>query len=577
MRRHARWLLGPLMLLGLACESKPESDEAEAEAPPPAAPAAPEAATKAPDDDEAIEVDDSLPTEPVVRLVDPGTRSPKPLPKRAPGTSRRLIVEIKLTKGKKKKLYLPVTRVAGDVLLDSIDDQGSSYRWTPRGTTVIVADGMNPAFITPLEAALAPGEGPAAIVMKTDRWDVVTELPWPAGNNPHAATIGTAQRLSLSHLALPVPALEMSEGATWQINRRIDLFGIPTWQTLDCTAKKIAGNQIEVNAAVTYRLIEGEAIAKAPFGLAGVAALSGQGKLRARFHLPTSTPVDMQLLGRLKITPSAGAKPKRFGFELRADEDYMAQPDPRIKLTGQLVQGGLVVGVAPPGTKVWFNKRRVKVSDDGDFLIGFGRDAAPRHLLAFAFDGGPDQRHILHVEDRTFEPETIDGLPPEMVDLDKETRKALTKSRGRIKKIRNKASDVPYFRDGFRWPAKGKITSTYGRKRTLNGKELGYHWGVDIGARVGGKIKAPAGGVVVFAEEDVPLSGNLILVDHGHGLTSSFLHLDKIKVKVGDKVKAGQQIGTLGNTGRSTGPHLDWRMNLFDTRIDPQTLVRPKP
>lgn len=568
--------MGPLVLLALACESKPEPGEGEAEAAAPEA-KAPEAKAEPGVEDEVIEVSDDLPTEPVVRLVEPGTRTPEPLPSRTPGTSRRLVVEVKITEGRKKTLHLPVTRIAGDVVLDSIGDEGSSYRWTPRSTTVLADEGVDPAFLTAFEGALAPGESPTTIVLQTDRWDVVTALPWPSGTDPHAATVGTAQRLSLSHLAIPVPQLEMSEGTVWQVNRRVDLFGVPAWQTLDCTAKKIAGNQIEINAAVTYRLIEGEPVARPPLGLPGAVALSGQGKLRARFHLPSATPVDMQLQGRLEITPSTGAKPKRFGFEVRADEDYMAQPDPRVKLTGQMVQGGLIAGVVPPGTKVWFNKRKVKVSDEGDFLFGFGRDAAPRHLLAFAFDGGPDERHIVHVRDRTFEPESIDGLPPEMVDLDKETRKALTKSRGRIKKVRNKVSDTPYFRDGFKWPAKGKITSTYGRKRTLNGEDHGYHWGVDLGARVGGKVKAPAGGVVVFAEEDVPLSGNLIILDHGHGLSSSFLHLHKIKVKVGDVVKAGRVIGTIGNTGRSTGPHLDWRMNLFDTRIDPQTVVPPKP
>jgi murein DD-endopeptidase MepM/ murein hydrolase activator NlpD len=143
--------------------------------------------------------------------------------------------------------------------------------------------------------------------------------------------------------------------------------------------------------------------------------------------------------------------------------------------------------------------------------------------------------------------------------------------------VRKRASEVAYYRDGFRWPVKGKITSTYGRKRVLNDEDHDYHWGVDVAVPVGKKIKAPAAGVVVLAEMDVPLSGNLLILDHGHGLTSSFLHLQKFKVKEGDVVKAGQVIATSGNSGRSTGPHLDWRMNLFDTRIDPQTVVGAKP
>ncbi len=575
MRRRARWLLLPLLLAGPACDdSEAEKSKPAAEAPAEAPAETPE--TKAPEDeDETVEIAGDLPTEPVVRLIEPSGKTPVHLPARAPGGDRRVVVDVKITEGKKKKLHLPITRIAADVALESIGDDGSSYRWTPVDTTVISDEGVDPGFLATFTSALATEPTPVARPLKTDRFDAVTDLAWPSGSDPHAATVGMAQRLALGHLALPVPQLELGRGAKWQVNRRVDLFGIPAWQTLDCTAKKIVGGEMEVEAAVTYRLIEGEPIAGTPLGQSGVVGLTGQGKLRARYHLASATPIDMQLLGKLSVITGAGKK--RFGFELRVDEDFMARPDPRVTLTGKFVQGGLVMGKVPPGTGVWFNKRKLKVGDEGDFVIGFGRDAAPRALLAFSFDGKPNERHTLHVEDRSFEPEAIDGLPPEMVDLDKETRKALNKSRGRITKVRNKGSDTPYYREGFRWPAKGKITSTYGRKRILNGEDRGFHWGVDLGARVGGKVKAPAGGVIVFAEKDVPLSGNLIILDHGHGVTSSFLHLEKIKVKVGDEVKKGQLIGTIGNTGRSTGPHLDWRMNLFDTRIDPQTLVPPKP
>jgi murein DD-endopeptidase MepM/ murein hydrolase activator NlpD len=259
------------------------------------------------------------------------------------------------------------------------------------------------------------------------------------------------------------------------------------------------------------------------------------------------------------------------------DENFLAQGDTRIKFDGQFVQGGLVHAVVAPGTKVWFNKKRVKVSPDGDFLIGFGRNASTRALLSFAFPDGPIERHVLTVSDREFEPESIDGLPDEMVILDKETKRALAKSRKRITKVRNRSSKVPYFKDGWQWPTEGKITSTYGRRRTLNGVDKGYHWGVDLAAPVGRDVVAPAPGKVVLAEEDVPLSGLLLILDHGHGLTSSFLHLSAFAVKVGDVVEAGQLIGKVGNTGRSTGPHLDWRINLFDTRVDPQLLVGEPP
>lgn len=306
-----------------------------------------------------------------------------------------------------------------------------------------------------------------------------------------------------------------------------------------------------------------------------VTAVQGKASLVARYDLVAGLPVDLQVKGTLTLTGADGGT-KAVKVEVRADENYMAQPDPRVALTGEITDGGLVIGKAPPGTKVWFNKSALPVSDEGDFVFGFGRDAPPRALLAFSFEGGPPIRHILHVAPRTFEPEAIDGLPEEYVNLEKTTKKELAKSRRQVDKVRSKVSKVPYYRDGFIWPAKGKITSTYGRNRILNGQDKSYHWGVDIAGRVGKPVKAPAAGVVVLAEEDVPLSGNLLIIDHGHGVTSSFLHLQKFKVKVGDEVKQGQTVATLGNTGRSTGPHLDWRMNVGDTRIDPQLLVPPR-
>jgi murein DD-endopeptidase MepM/ murein hydrolase activator NlpD len=163
-----------------------------------------------------------------------------------------------------------------------------------------------------------------------------------------------------------------------------------------------------------------------------------------------------------------------------------------------------------------------------------------------------------------------------MVDYDNETERELARSRKRVGKVRGKETKHTFFKQGWRWPVKGRVTSTYGRKRILNGKERGIHWGLDIAAPVGQKVRAPAPGIVVLAESGVPLSGTLLILDHGHGLTSSFLHLSQITVQVGDTVKAGQVIAKTGNSGRTTGPHLDWRMNLESIRIDPQLLLRGK-
>lgn len=582
MRRPVRSLLA-VSLLGLRLGGC--NDPAPEPAPAEPAPEAPAEANPTPTPVEEDEGDDELvadgevPTEPAVTLLEPGRGSPQELAPRTPGAApQRVVVQVRITEGRKRKLHLPVVRLAGDLALQSIDDGGSKYQWTPRSTTVLAeGDGVDPEFLAAFESALAVGDAPGPVPLVTDRWDVVSELGLAIPTNSHAAEVLVAQRLALGHLALPIPAMSMAEGSTWVVHRRVDLLGIPAWESLDCTVEKIEGRQLQVTANVRFFGVAGEPPAGTPLGLASITALTGTGKLNARYDLHTALPIDMQLQGKIDVRTAEGTKPQRFGFELRADEDYLARPDPRVVFRGQFVQGGLIRGVVPPDTKVWFNKKKTKVSPEGDFLIGFGRNAAPRALLAFSFAGGPTERHIVHVQERVFEPEAIDGLPPEMVDLDRETRKALGKSRMKVKRIRNKSSDVPYFRDGFVWPMKGPITSTYGRKRILNGEDKGPHWGVDIAAGVGHKVKAPAGGVVVLAESDVPLSGNLVIIDHGHGLSSSFLHLDKLKVKEGDVVKQGQVFATSGNSGRSTGPHLDWRMNLFDTRIDPQTVVEGTP
>lgn len=560
------------MFASLACLASACDDSKPAEATVPAKEAAPSEPADAKPTEEVV-VEDAFPTEPFVRLDEATAKNAGALPARVLGSASRVVLEVKLTEGKRKVLHVPITRVISDVALRESNAKGTQYAWTPRETNVLTSEGVDPEFLTKFQAALAPADPPVAQDLNVDPWGVAATPAWPASEDAHAKMVASGLQLALSHLALPVPAEGLGKGVAWEINRRVSLFGVPAWEHLRCKAKKVEGNQIEVTGEVELNLVEGEAVATLPFGVPRLDALHGTAKLRARYDAASATPIDMQLVGSLDITSGEGSKAKRFGFEVRADEDYLAKPDPRVTLTGTITDGGLVVGKAPAGTRVWFNKRKLAVSDEGDFVIGFGRTAPPRALLAFSFAEGPIIRRILHVADRTFEPEAIDGLPPEMVDLDRETKRALTKSRKRIEKIRGKSSDKAYYAAGFAWPARGKITSTYGRKRILNGDDHGYHWGIDIASKVGTKVKAPAGGVIVFAEKDVPLSGNLVILDHGHGVTSSFLHLKKIKVKVGDVVKRGQTIATLGNTGRSTGPHLDWRMNLFETRVDPQLLV----
>jgi murein DD-endopeptidase MepM/ murein hydrolase activator NlpD len=248
-----------------------------------------------------------------------------------------------------------------------------------------------------------------------------------------------------------------------------------------------------------------------------------------------------------------------------------------LSLEGPVKQGGLVRVQAPAGTKrVAFGGQRVVVAPDGRFLLGFAHDAKKEQKLVVTLPDGSSLEHLFEVEQRTYPDEAIDGLAEEEIrPKDPETRKRLAAEQRRIAKARSIFSDTPHYLEGFTWPARGPISSTYGRKRFFDGVEGGRHWGVDIAVPVGTPVKAPAGGTITYTGRDVPLSGSLVLIDHGHGLSSALLHLSEIAVKEGDAVKKGQIIGRSGATGRTTGAHLDWRMNLFQLPIDPQLVIAP--
>lgn len=264
------------------------------------------------------------------------------------------------------------------------------------------------------------------------------------------------------------------------------------------------------------------------------------------------------------------------GGDEPAEEGAQEIPAERLGIRGPVQQGSVVFGNTDPGTKLRFRRRKIPVSEAGDFVLGFGPNDPKRMTLRATFPDGTKGYYVFKVEKRDFETEVIDGLPDDMVDLDKETKKELGKYRRIFGKIRNRTEKTPYFTSGFVWPVKGRISGRYGSPRVLNGEKKSRHWGVDVAAKTGKKVRAPADGKVVFAEKDVPLSGSMIILDHGHGLSSAFLHLSRISVKVGDEVKQGTVIGRVGKSGRATGAHLDWRMNVYATRVDPQ-LVTPTP
>ncbi|MFQ6017157.1 MAG: M23 family metallopeptidase [Kiloniellaceae bacterium] len=248
-----------------------------------------------------------------------------------------------------------------------------------------------------------------------------------------------------------------------------------------------------------------------------------------------------------------------------------------LRLDGHFVQGGLVMGVTEPGAKVRLGGRAVRVTEAGRFIIGFGRDAPGEALLELSLPDGRVERHRLTIEKRAYPVQRIDGLPPKMVTPPEAVLARIRAENARIAAARAVDRPEALFESGFVWPAVGPITGVFGSQRVLNGRPRRPHYGLDIAAPEGSPVKAPADGVVALAHRDMYYTGGTVLLDHGHGLTSVYSHLKRVWVEAGDRLRQGDPIGVVGGTGRATGPHLDWRVNWFDQRLDPALLVPPMP
>lgn len=242
-------------------------------------------------------------------------------------------------------------------------------------------------------------------------------------------------------------------------------------------------------------------------------------------------------------------------------------------LTGKLAQGGLVVGLAPQGVRVFYGDRPLQIDPDGYFIVGFSRDAAEKQQLSLLHPDGTETLRTINIQQREYQIERIDGIQKKMMDPSAEALIRIQQEALLARTARQFSTPQPFFREPFIWPLKGRITGVYGSQRILNGEPRRPHFGIDIAAPTGAEVKAPAGGVVTLTHQGMFFSGKTLIIDHGHGLSSTFLHLNRIRVKQGDKVEQGQPIAEVGATGRVTGPHLDWRVNWFDQRLDPAFLV----
>lgn len=247
----------------------------------------------------------------------------------------------------------------------------------------------------------------------------------------------------------------------------------------------------------------------------------------------------------------------------------------RLELDGEPRQGALLVGRTEPGTVVRVDGAPVRVAENGVFLLGFGRDAPGRARIEAVFPDGDRVHRDLPVAQRAYDIQRIDGLPPRKVTPSREDMVRIRKEYALVKQARERDDARLDFLGGFVWPARGRISGVYGSQRILNGEPRRPHYGVDVAAPVGTLVRAPADGLVTLAHDDMFFSGGTLIVDHGHGLSSSFLHLNAILVREGERVRQGEPIAEIGATGRVTGAHLDWRMNLRGARLDPQLLVGP--
>ncbi len=248
-----------------------------------------------------------------------------------------------------------------------------------------------------------------------------------------------------------------------------------------------------------------------------------------------------------------------------------------LELQGELVQGGVVTGRVDPGIRVLFDGEPVRVSDQGLFLLGFGRDHPASSRLELIHPDGSRETRTLAIAKRKYAIQRVDGLPKRKVTPKKVDYDRIRKEAALVRQARKRDDPRTDFLSGWIWPVEGPISGVYGSQRILNGKPRRPHFGVDIARPVGTPVRAPADGVVTLAHPDMFYSGATLIIDHGHGLSSSFLHLNRILVKVGDRVRRGQVVAEVGRSGRVTGPHLDWRMNLKKARVDPQMLAGPMP
>ena len=240
-----------------------------------------------------------------------------------------------------------------------------------------------------------------------------------------------------------------------------------------------------------------------------------------------------------------------------------------VTFEGKFIQGSFILGKTKPGTEVYIDKKQVKVTSDGYFAFGLGRDRKNDVVIKIN-----EKKIVKKVFKREYKIQRIDGLEEKKVTPPEEVYERIKRENKWIGDARAINSDLVFFKKKFINPLENAIvTGVYGSQRILNGKPKWPHYGIDFAAEEGTEIKAMLDGVVTLAEPDLFYTGGTLIFDHGHGISTLYMHMKTLMVKKGQKVKQGDIIGTVGSTGRSTGAHLDVRLNWFQTRLDPATVL----
>ncbi len=244
-----------------------------------------------------------------------------------------------------------------------------------------------------------------------------------------------------------------------------------------------------------------------------------------------------------------------------------------IEFEGKFIQGHFILGKTSPDSEIIIDKKKVKVSKNGFFAFGLDRDRKFDVKITKINNG---KKEIINkkVFKREYKIQRIDGLPENKVTPPESVYNRIKKENNEIGKARAINSNLIFFKEKFIMPVEGIISGVYGSQRILNGKPKWPHYGIDIAAKQGTMIKSSASGKVTMAEDDLYYTGGTIIMDHGHGISTIYSHLENVLVSVGDQINQGDVIGTVGSTGRSTGPHLDFRVNWFQTRLDPMSLLK---